>query len=74
MPAGHDKWKKMLEGVFGLTDEQARALGEAHVDLTFDPGPARAALGLQADLSVERFDAEFRAREAALIEKSGLVL
>ena len=65
---------KMLEGVFGLTDEQAAALGEAHVDIAFDPSPALAALGLQADLSVERFDAELRVREAALIEKSGLVL
>ena len=65
---------KMLDGVFGLTADQARTLGPAHVERRFDPRPALAAQGLQADLSVEAFDAELRTREAVLIEKTGLQL
>ena len=49
-------------------------LAASHPDLRFDPRPAMAALGLEADLSGAAFDAELRAREAALIAKAGLAL
>ncbi|MDJ0630634.1 MAG: glycosyltransferase family 2 protein [Rhodobacter sp.] len=66
--------RKMLDGVFGLSDAQARILGAAHLERPFDPRPAMAQLGLAADLSVEAFDTELRDREAALIERTGLLL
>ena len=68
------QFQQMLEGVFALTDAQAAALGKTHFDIAFDPSPALAALGIKADLSVERFDAELRKRAAELIETSGLAL
>lgn len=66
--------RKMIEGVFGLVDGQAAALGASHLELRFDPRGAMQALGVQADLSVAAFDAELRAREADLIAETGLAL
>lgn len=66
--------EQMVDGVFGLTDAQAGALGAAHLDEGFDPGPALQAAGLRADLSVGAFDADLRMREADLIAATGLEL
>ena len=60
--------------MFGLNDAQAAALGASHLELRFDPRPALAALGLEADLTQAAFDAELRQREGALIAETGLTL
>lgn len=65
---------QMIDGVFGLNDAQAAALGASHLELRFDPRPALAALGLEADLTQAAFDAELRQREGALIAETGLTL
>jgi hypothetical protein len=64
--------RKMVDGVFGITPSQARALGPSFVDFAFDPRPALSALGLNPDLTVDAFDTELRKRDADLIAKTGL--
>ncbi|MEL7116920.1 MAG: glycosyltransferase family 2 protein [Pseudomonadota bacterium] len=64
--------RKMLDGVFGMTNIQGQRLGEVFTATAFDPEPALKALGLDVDLSVESFDRVLRDRERALIAKFGL--
>ena len=59
--------QRMLDHVFGLSDAQARALGDTHLDLDFLPG-----IGADIDISADRFDDELRQREAELIRATGL--